>query len=54
MLKLKQMELVKLTTSIAVCLFAGGIGYIYTMESIQTWYVTLEKPVFTPFVDRQL
>jgi len=28
--------------------FVGGIGAIFTTSEINTWYRTLEKPVFTP------
>ena len=39
---------VKLIVSIAICLFAGGIGTIFTASSIPTWYATLNKPIFSP------
>jgi tryptophan-rich sensory protein len=34
--------------SILICLLAGGIGTIFTFSAIPTWYVTLNKPVFSP------
>lgn len=48
MLNIDKRDLAKLVTSIAVCLVAGGIGSIFTLKSIHTWYVNIEKPVFTP------
>lgn len=48
MLNVEKSDLVKLVTSIAVCLVAGVIGSIFTLKSIRTWYVTIEKPAFTP------
>ena len=38
----------KLTASILVCLLAGGLGTIFTIPSIPTWYASLNKPVFSP------
>ena len=38
----------KLLISIIVCQCAGIIGAIFTTPAISTWYVTLQKPVFTP------
>jgi benzodiazapine receptor len=38
----------KLIASIVVCQLAGMIGALATSASIQTWYVTLNKPFFTP------
>ena len=38
----------KLIISIAVCQLAGFIGSLFTTPSIPTWYVTLNKPSFTP------
>lgn len=38
----------KLAVSIVVCQLAGIIGSFFTTASISTWYVTLEKPFFTP------
>jgi len=31
-----------------VCLFAGLIGSFFTIDSIATWYTTLQKPGFNP------
>ncbi|MBI2040035.1 tryptophan-rich sensory protein [Candidatus Microgenomates bacterium] len=38
----------KLILSIGLCLGAGFIGSIFTVSSITTWYVTLNKPSFSP------
>jgi len=48
MQNVEKSDVVKLVTSIAVCIVAGGIGSIFTLKSIHTWYVTIEKPAFTP------
>lgn len=34
--------------AILLCEAAGGIGSLFTMDKISTWYVTLEKPFFSP------
>lgn len=34
--------------AILICQFAGILGSLFTFPSIQTWYVTLSKPSFTP------
>ncbi len=33
---------------VAICLAAGFIGSLFTVESISTWYSTLDKPFFNP------
>ena len=33
---------------IFVCLAAGAIGSLFTIQSIPTWYAGLQKPVFAP------
>ena len=38
----------KLILSIIICQAAGLIGTIFTMDSIPTWYATLNKPSFNP------
>ena len=38
----------KLITSIAICLFAGVLGSVFTTPAIPTWYATLIKPSFAP------
>ncbi|MDQ3855777.1 MAG: tryptophan-rich sensory protein [Chloroflexota bacterium] len=37
-----------LLASIAVCQAAGGVGVVFTSESVRTWYPTLRKPSFNP------
>lgn len=39
---------VKLAASILICLTAGLIGSVYTIDSLPTWYKTLEKPSYSP------
>lgn len=34
--------------SIGLCLFAGLIGSLFTFSATPTWYVTLNKPEFSP------
>jgi tryptophan-rich sensory protein len=38
----------KLIGSIAACYGAGAFGSLFTVSKIPTWYVTLEKPAYTP------
>ncbi|MBM3281777.1 MAG: tryptophan-rich sensory protein [Candidatus Diapherotrites archaeon] len=38
----------KLALSIGICLGAGFIGSFFTMDSISTWYASLNKPFFNP------
>jgi benzodiazapine receptor len=38
----------KILVSVLVCLAAGGIGTPFTIQSIPTWYATLNKPAFSP------
>lgn len=38
----------KLIISLLMCQLAGFIGTLFSMSSIPDWYVTLNKPVFTP------
>lgn len=42
------MNFPKLAWSVFMCLMAGVIGSMFTMESIPTWYAALNKPVFNP------
>jgi benzodiazapine receptor len=41
-------EIPELIVSIVICQLAGLIGSGFTTASIPTWYVTLNKPFFTP------
>ena len=47
-MKIKLLDVGKLVGSIIACQVAGGIGSIFTMSAIPTWYAALEKPAFTP------
>jgi tryptophan-rich sensory protein len=38
----------KLISSLLICQVAGGVGSIFTMPAISTWYATLQKPAFNP------
>jgi benzodiazapine receptor len=40
--------ILQLVISLIVCQFAGFIGSVFTTPAIPTWYVTLNKPSFTP------
>lgn len=48
MKKIKLAEWPLMLGSIFLCLFVGLVGGIATSSSVQTWYLTLVKPVFTP------
>lgn len=41
-------KFLKLLLSIIICEGAGLIGSIFTFNSVNTWYVTLNKPFFNP------
>ncbi|MFA5135836.1 MAG: TspO/MBR family protein [Patescibacteria group bacterium] len=38
----------KLITSVVACMSIGALGGWFTASSVRTWYVTLEKPFFSP------
>ena len=38
----------KLFASLALCFGAEGLGGLFTARSVGTWYLTLQKPEFTP------
>ncbi len=42
------MKALRLVAAILICEFAGGIGSIFTLQSIPTWYAALVKPGFSP------
>ncbi len=44
----KQSTLIRLIASILIPQAAGGIGSLFTMASIPTWYAALNKPSFNP------
>lgn len=41
-------KLTQVLIAVVVCLLAGGVGSIATQTSVNTWYTTLNKPVFNP------
>lgn len=41
-------KLLRLLFAIIICEGAGLIGSIFTFNSVNTWYVTLDKPFFNP------
>lgn len=41
-------KLLKLVVSIVVCQLAGGIGSIFTVSNIASWYLDLNKPLLNP------
>lgn len=41
-------NLVKLIVCIAICQLAGVIGSLFTVDSVTTWYTTLQKPSLNP------
>lgn len=45
---MKTLNIPKLLFSFFFCFLAGGIGSVFTVSSIPTWYSTLRKPFFTP------
>ena len=38
----------RLLASLALCFAAEGLGGLFTARSVGTWYLTLQKPEFTP------
>ncbi|MFP4424800.1 MAG: TspO/MBR family protein [Candidatus Woesearchaeota archaeon] len=43
-----KIDYLKLIASIIICQLAGIIGSVFTISSVSTWYVTLNKPFFNP------
>ena len=41
-------EIPKLIISIVIVFLAAAVGTVYTLSEITTWYVTLNKPTWTP------
>ena len=41
-------KFLKFVVSLGICLLAGGLGTIFTVSSIPTWYAALNKPIFSP------
>jgi benzodiazapine receptor len=44
----EKMDLIKLIFSILIIQLSGGIGAMLTFTSLNDWYSSLSKPVFTP------
>lgn len=47
-MNIKLVEVPKLVISILICLIAGFLGSLATIQSIPTWYASLVKPAWTP------
>ena len=45
---MKNLKIIPLMVSIGVCFLAATVGSVFTTGSIDTWYVTLNKPFFNP------
>ena len=41
-------KLLKIIISVVICLLAGAIGAATTQTSVNTWYLTVNKPSFNP------
>ncbi|WP_340077356.1 TspO/MBR family protein [Leptobacterium sp. I13] len=41
-------RIIRIAISVAVCLLIGFLSSFATRSSVNDWYVTLNKPVFTP------
>ena len=48
MKRMKRVDVIKLIVSVAVPLVAGLGSSVVTLNSLSTWYVTLNKPAWTP------
>lgn len=42
------MNFIKILIAIFICQGAGIVGSFFTVKSLETWYNTLNKPVFNP------
>jgi len=45
---MKLAKIIKLIISILICQLAGVIGSIVTVPAVDSWYIDLKKPFFTP------
>ena len=45
---MKGVDIIKLIVSVAVLLLAGLVSTVFTLNSLSTWYATLNKPWFNP------
>ena len=41
-------DILKLLGAVIMCQLAGFIGSVFTFNSVNTWYLTLNKPFFNP------
>lgn len=41
-------DILRLAASLIICLLAGVIGSLFTITQVNTWYLTLNKPIFNP------
>ncbi len=46
--QLMKIKVLRISITVALCLFIGFLGSIATQSSIDTWYPTLVKPSFNP------
>lgn len=47
-LRNKKFQFIPFIVCVSIPLFIGIIGGLFTMESVKTWYTTLNKPSFNP------
>lgn len=45
---MNKLNIIKLSTSIALPLFLGAIAGMFTSQSVPDWYAALNKPAFSP------
>jgi len=45
---MKKTNFLKLSLAIVLCLSAGFIGSFFTVTGVNSWYTTINKPVFNP------
>ncbi len=45
---MKKRNILKLILAILICHLAGFIGSLFTRPAIETWYASLNKPLFSP------
>lgn len=41
-------KLLKIAGAVVLCLTVGGLSSLATMDAIDGWYATIQKPAFTP------
>ncbi|WP_395046194.1 TspO/MBR family protein [Flavobacterium sp.] len=45
---MKKADLTKIIISVSVCVLVGFLSSLVTKSSVETWFLTLEKPFFNP------